>query len=158
MKIQLLDYQNIVNKQPIYAKTKIDVFINFFAFKQFYVKSDSFYDKHREVTLSESIQGFSTKDIYIQQKAMFIITYIYQKVTAKGNCSYSQQKVLLVIELVESCIRHEFLKVYFLELYLRTSIRIFYAVIVYLFIYLFIHLFYLFIYFIYLSGFIRLYF
>ena len=58
-----------------------------------FVKLDSFYDQHIEVTLSESIQGFSIKDIYIQQKAMFMISYIYQKTIVKENCSYCQQKV-----------------------------------------------------------------
>ena len=64
-----------------------------------YIRLDSFYDQHIEVMLSESIHRFSTKDIYIQQKAMFIISYIYQKAVVKENCGYSYQKVLFVIEL-----------------------------------------------------------
>ena len=56
-----------------------------------FIKLGSFYDQRIEVTLSESMQGFSTKDIYIEQKAMFIISYIYQKTIAKENCSYCQQ-------------------------------------------------------------------
>ena len=42
-----------------------------------FIKLDSFHDQRIEVTFSESIQGFSTKGIYIQQKAMFIISYIF---------------------------------------------------------------------------------
>ena len=64
-----------------------------------FTKLGSCYDQRIEVTLSESIQRFSTKDIYVQFKAMFIISYIYQKTMVKGNCSYCQQKVLFVIEL-----------------------------------------------------------
>ena len=64
-----------------------------------FVKLDSFYDQRIEVTLSESIQGFGTKDIYIQQKPMFFISYIYQIAIVKENCTYSQQRVLFVIEL-----------------------------------------------------------
>ena len=34
-----------------------------------FIKLDSFCDYHIEVTLSESLQGFTTKDIYIPLKA-----------------------------------------------------------------------------------------
>ena len=64
-----------------------------------FIKLDSFYDQHVEVTLSESIQGFSTKDINIQKKAMFVSSYVYQNTIVKENCSYCQQKVLFVIDL-----------------------------------------------------------
>ena len=53
-----------------------------------FLRLNSFYDQRIEVTLSESIYGFSTKDIYVKQKAMFIISYIYQKAIAKENCSF----------------------------------------------------------------------
>ena len=109
-----------------------------------FIKLDSFYDQPIEVTLSESMQGFSTKDIF-QQKPLFIISYIYQKTIVKGNCSYCQQKVLFVIELdlVESYVYYAFVKLYFLELHFKAFIRIFYTVAVLylpemcLFIYLF---------------------
>ena len=42
-----------------------------------FINLDSFHDQRIEVTLSESIQRFSTKDMYIQKKAMFIISSIY---------------------------------------------------------------------------------
>ena len=64
-----------------------------------FIKLDSFYDQHIEVTFSESIQEFSGKYIYIQQKAMFIIIYIYQRTIVKENCSYCQKKVLFAIDL-----------------------------------------------------------
>ena len=82
----------------IYARKKVDIFMKCLYLNSF-IKLDSFYDQRIEVTLSESIHGFSTKDIYIQQKAMFIISYIYQKTIVKENCSYCQQKLLFVIDL-----------------------------------------------------------
>ena len=63
-----------------------------------------------------------------------------------------------VIDLVKSYVYYEFVKLSFLELYLKTFIRIFCTVIIlflseiYLFIFLFIYLFNLFIYFIYLPD------
>ena len=109
------------------------------------IKLDSFYDQHIEVTLSESIHLFRTKDIYVKQKAMFIISYIYQEVIVKENCSYSYQKVLFVIELQ---IQQKVMFIIFLRvIYLKTFIRIFYIVIIlylseiYLCIYLLIYLF-----------------
>ena len=48
-----------------------------------FIKLDSFCDQHIEATLSESIQKFSAKDIYIQQKVMVIIGYIHFKAVIK---------------------------------------------------------------------------
>ena len=39
--------------------------------------------------LSESIQRFTTKAIYIPQKAMFFISYIYEMAIVKEYYSYS---------------------------------------------------------------------
>ena len=115
-----------------------------------FIRLDSFYDQCIEVTLSESIHRFSTKDIYIQQKAMFIISYIYQKAIVAENCSYSYHKFLFLIELQ---IQQKVIFIISLRvIYLRTFNRIFYTVI-FLYLseiyYLFICLFVLFIYFIY---------
>ena len=54
----------------------IDIFMKCL-YSNSFIKLDSFYDQRIEVTLSEIIQGFTTKDIYIPLKAMFIISYIY---------------------------------------------------------------------------------
>ena len=75
-----------------------DIFMKYL-YSNSFIKLDSFYDQRIEVTLSESIQGFTTKAIYIPQKAMFIISYIYEKAIVKEYYSYSQQEVLFVIEL-----------------------------------------------------------
>ena len=56
-----------------------------FKYSNSFIKLDSFYDQRIEVTLTESIQGFSMKDIYMQQKAMFMISYILQKAIIKKN-------------------------------------------------------------------------
>ena len=150
--MQLYNYQDIINKQPIYHLSKKNDFCEMFVFKQFYTITH--YDQRIEITLSESIQRFSTKDIYIQQKALFIINYIYYKAIVKENCSYSQQKVLFV-DLLESYVYCDFIKLCFLELYLKIFITIFYAVIVLylseiaLFLSFFIYLICLFILFIY---------
>ena len=99
--MQLYSYQDIINKQPvyiIYARKKIDIFMKCLDSNSF-IKLESFYDQRIKVTLCRSIQRFSTKDIYILQKAMFIISYIYWKTIVKENCSYCQQKVLFVREL-----------------------------------------------------------
>ena len=125
--MQLYNYQDIINKQPIYHLCKKNDFCEMFVFKQFYTITH--YDQRIEITLSESIQRFSTKDIYIQQKALFIINYIHYKAIVKENCSYSQQKVLFV-DLLESYVYCDFIKLCFLELYLKIFITIFYAVIV----------------------------
>ena len=89
---------SINNQYNIYTRKKIDIFMKYL-YSNSFIKLDSFYDWCIEVMLRESIQGFSTKDIHIQQKALFIISYIYQKAIVKENCSYGQQKVLFVIEL-----------------------------------------------------------
>ena len=98
--MQLYNYPDITinNQYIIYARKKADTFMKCF-YSNSFIKLDSFYDSRIEVTLTESIEGFSTEDIYIQQKAMFIINYIYQKAIAKENYNYNQQKVLFVIEL-----------------------------------------------------------
>ena len=74
-KVQLYHYQGITNKKPIYClcKKKDRCFYQCLYSNNF-IKLDSFYDQRiEEVMLSESIQGFRTKDIYIQQKATFVI-------------------------------------------------------------------------------------
>ena len=82
-------YQDIVNKQPIRSFMQ-DIFMKGL-YSNSFIKLDSFYDQHIEVTSSESIQGCTTKDMYIPKKAMFIISYIYQKaIVNKENYSYSQ--------------------------------------------------------------------
>ena len=53
-----------------------DIFVKYL-YSNSFIKLDSFYDYRIEVTLSESIQRFTTKSIYIPQKAMFFIIYIY---------------------------------------------------------------------------------
>ena len=111
-----------------------------------FIKLDNFCDQHIEVTLSESIQGFSTKDIYIQQKAIFIISYTYQSAIVKENFGFVCYRV---IDLVESYVYYAFVKLYFLELCLKAFSKILDTVIVlYLSIY-FIYLICLFILFIY---------
>ena len=97
-----------------------------------FIKLDSFYDQRIEVTLSESIQGFSTKDFYIQQKGIFIISYIYQKTMVKEIVVIVSGKFCLQLLLVESFVCYRFInlvesyvycalvKLYFLELYLKT--------------------------------------
>ena len=147
--MQLYNYQDIIYQYIIYARKKIDIFMKCL-YSNSFIRLDSFYDQRIEVTLSESIHGFSTKDIYIQQKAMFIISYIYQKTIFKEekNCSYSYQKVLLFRELQ---IQQKVMFTIFLRvIYSKTFIRIFYTVtVLYLSeIYLFIYLLYLFILFI----------
>ena len=146
--MQLYNYQDIIYQYIIYARKKIDIFMKCL-YSNSFIRLDSFYDQRIEVTLSESIHRFSTKDIYIQQRAMFMISYIYQKAIVKENCGYSYQKVFFVIGLY---IQQKVMYITFLRvIYLKTFIRIFYIVIVlnlseiYLFIYL-IYLFYLFIY------------
>ena len=149
--MQLYNYEGIIYQYIIHARKKIDIFMKCL-YSNSFIRLDSFYDWRIKVTLSESIHGFSPKDIYIQQKAMFIINYIYQKTIVKGNCGYSYQKVVFVIELQ---IQQKVMFIIFLRaIYLKTFIRIFYTVIVlYLSeIYLFIYLFSLFIYFIYLFN------
>ena len=135
------------------------IFMKYF-YSNSFINQTAFYDQRMELTLSESMQGFSTKDIHIQQKATCIISYIYQKTIVKENCIVIDSRTFFfcyrVKDLVESCVYCAFVKLYLLELYLKTFIRIFYRVIVlylgeiylsiYLFIYLFIHVFmYLFI-------------
>ena len=150
--MQLFNCQDIIYQYIIYARKKVDIFMKCLYSNSFIIL-DSFYDQRIQVTLSESIHGFSTKNIYIQQKAMFIISYIYQRAIVKENCSYSHQKVLFVMELQ---IQQKIMFIIFLRVtYLKTFIRIFYTVIflylseIYLFIYLiclfilFICLFYL---------------
>ena len=147
--MQLYNYQDIIYQYIIYARN--DIFMKCLQSNCF-IRLDSFYDQRIEVMLSENIHRFSTKDIYIKQKAMFIISYIYQKAIVKENCSYSYQKVLFVIELQ---IQQKVMFIIFLRvIYLKTFIRIFYIVIVlylsefYLFICLFISFIYLIILFI----------
>ena len=53
------------NQYIIYARKKINIFIKCL-YSNSLIKLGSFYDYCEEVTLSEIIQGFSTKDIYIQ--------------------------------------------------------------------------------------------
>ena len=119
-------YQNIISKKPLYCVCKkIDVFMKCL-YSDSFMKLDSFHDQRIEVMLVESIQGFSTKDIYIQQKVMFIISYIYQKAIVKESCSYSYLECFVyyrVIDLVESYVYYEFIKLYFLELYLKTLLE-----------------------------------
>ena len=111
-----------------------------------FVKLDSFYDQLIEVWLSESRQGFSTRDIYIQQKAMFIISYMYQKTVGKKNCSYCQQKVLSQIYRFNRklCLLCRIQN----QLYSYSFILSEIYSLIYLFIHLFIYLFNLFILFI----------
>ena len=65
--MQLCNYQDITvkNQYIIYARKNIDTFMKFL-YSNSFIKLDSFYDPRVEATLSESIEGFSTKDIYIQ--------------------------------------------------------------------------------------------
>ena len=46
-------------------KNKMNIFMKCL-YSNSFIKSDSFYDYRIEVMLSEGIQGFSTKDIYVQ--------------------------------------------------------------------------------------------
>ena len=147
--MQLYNYQDIVHQYIIYARKKIYIFMECL-YSNSFIRLNSFYDQRIEVTLSESIHRFSTKDIYIQQKAMFIMNYIYQKAIVEENFSYSYQKVLFLMELQ---IQQKVMFIIFLEvIYLKAFIRIFCTVIVsYLSeIYLFIYLICLFVLFIYL--------
>ena len=155
--MQPYNHQDTIYYYIIYARKKIDICMKCL-YSNSFIRLNSFYDQRIEVTLSESIHGFSTKDIYIKQKAMFIISYIYQKVIVKEKCSYSYQKVLFVIVLY---IQQKDMFIIFLRVtYLKTFIRIFYIVIIlylseiylciYSFIYLFIYLICLFILLIYL--------
>ena len=123
-------------------------FVLYFSF----IRLDSFYDQRIEVMLSESIHGFSTKDIYIKQKDMFIISYIYQKAIVKKTCSYSYQKILLVIELQVSQKVMFIIFLVFEDIYQNLLCSFNFTFIRHLFIYLFnlfIDFIYLFIYFIY---------
>ena len=62
---QLHNNQDIFSKQPIYhARKMIDIFMKCL-YSNSFIKLDSFYDEQIEVTLSESIQRFTTEDIYI---------------------------------------------------------------------------------------------
>ena len=135
---------SINNQYIIYARKKINIFMKCL-YSNSFIKLDNFCDQHIEVTLSESIQGFSTKDIYIQQKAIFIISYIYQSAIVKENFGFVCYRV---IDLVESYVYYAFAKLYFLELCLKAFSKILDTVIVLClsiyFIYL-ICLFYLFI-------------
>ena len=125
--MQLYNYQDIMYQYIIYARKKIDIFMKCL-YSNSFIRLDSFYDQRIEVTLSESIHGFSTKDIYIQQKAMFIISYIYQKTIVKENCNYSYQKVLFVIELQIK--QKVMFVIFFRVIYLKTFIRVSCTVIV----------------------------
>ena len=55
---------SVNNQYIIYARKMIDIFMKCL-YSNRLIKLDSFYDQDREVMLSESIQGFTTKDIYI---------------------------------------------------------------------------------------------
>ena len=63
---RLYNYQDIISKQQyiIYARKMIDIFMKCL-YSNSFIKLDSFYDEQIEVTLSESIQRFTTEDIYI---------------------------------------------------------------------------------------------
>ena len=63
---QLYNYQDIISKQPIiiYARKMIDIFMKCL-YSNSFIKLDSFYGWRIEVPLNQSIQGFTTKDIYI---------------------------------------------------------------------------------------------
>ena len=63
--MQLYNYQDIIYQYIIYVQKKIYIFMKCL-YSNSFIRLDSFYDQHIEVTLSESIHGFSTKDIYIQ--------------------------------------------------------------------------------------------
>ena len=69
--------------------------IHFMTFSNGLIKLDRLYDKHIEVMLCESRQKLSTKNIYIQQNPIAIISYIYQKVIVKDSCSYISKKLYL---------------------------------------------------------------
>ena len=56
--MQLYNYQDIIYQYIAYARKKIDIFM-----KCLYSRLDSPYDQCIEVTLSESVHGFSTEDI-----------------------------------------------------------------------------------------------
>ena len=58
-----INYQDIISKQPIYHSSN-NIFMKCL-YSNTLSKLGSFYDQHIEVTLSKSIQGFTTKDIYI---------------------------------------------------------------------------------------------
>ena len=92
--MQLYNYPDITinNQYIIYARKKADTFMKCF-YSNSFIKLDSFYDSRIEVTLTESIEGFSTEDIYIQQKAMFIISYIYQKTIVKEK----KKKIVVIV-------------------------------------------------------------
>ena len=55
---------SVNNQYIIYARKMIDIFMKCL-YSNSLIKLDSFYDQRIEVTLSESIQGFITNDIYI---------------------------------------------------------------------------------------------
>ena len=127
-----------------------------------FIRLDSFYDQCIEVTLSQSMHGFSTKDIYIQKKAMFIISYIYQKAKVKVKKLKLQLQLLesfvcyRVINLVESYVYYISQSYIFEDIYQNLLYSYSFIFIRNLFIYLF-NLFILFIYFIWYFMYVFIY-
>ena len=149
--MQLYNYQVIIHQYIIHARNKMDIFMQCF-YSNSLIRLGSFYDQHIEVILSESIHRFNTKDIYIHQKAMFIISYIYQKAIVTENCSYSYTLESFVcyrvIDLVERYVYYISQSYIFEDIYQNLLHSYSFIFIRNLFIYL-ICLFILYIYFIY---------
>ena len=78
--MQLYNYQDTINKQPIYHlyKKKRDIFTKCL-YSDSFIKLDSFYDQRVDVRLSESIQGFSVKKhLYSVESHVYYQLYLLE--------------------------------------------------------------------------------
>ena len=121
----------------VYARKKIDISMKCLHSNSFIQLNSS------SESLVKAYKNLAKKPIFIHQKAMFIINYIYHKAIVKNWQLQLVESFVSyrVIDLVKIYVYYEFMKLYFLELHLKTFIRIFYTVIVlylpeiYLFVY-----------------------